>query len=839
MAVVGYATIQLIPSMQGFTAATQKQLGPAATSAGAKAGKSSGGAFSGGFIGAVGKIAAAAGIYSAISGIASGFSNAIKTGLQGNANLQAYSISFETLLGSASKAKDMIASLYDFAAKTPFDVEGSVVGAQKLLGVGVAAKDVIPTLTTLGDAVGALGGGTEQFNAVLLAYSQIMARGKVSTQDLYQISNTGIPIFQLMSKALGKPVGEIQKLIETGNLASKDVLPQLLSQMNKDYGGAMSKQATTLGGLWSTFKDTITQSLTTATGGLAAFAQSALPGFTTAVSGTILGIGKAFGALPGIFSAIANTPFAKNLIGSFQQIGAALMPILSTVGTALSSAFQGAVSQLGPVFSQLTPLLFPLSTFLKQLIPLIQPVASALGGVLVTAVNLLVGVLVQLAPIGAQVGSFMSQLGGTLVSSLLPVISSLTPLLGTVAAAFGSLVQGVLPPLISMFQSIASAILPPLLLVFSTLATTVLPIFMSLIQALVPIFTSLIAAIVPFVSTLVSTLAPVITQLITTLLPPLMALFQAVVPILQALIPPIIQIVSTIAGALLPIFQAIMPVVTTVIGAIVPIIQSLATIIAGVVNVVAGLLSGNWSQVWQGAGQVVSGIWGVIKGVVVGGAQIIGAAVVAALNIIRTIWNTVWSVVGTVVSAAWNTVISVLNNGISAVTGVFNNIVSTINGFARTFGTLLIDSGKALIKGFVDGIKGAIGMVKDAVGSVVQAARDFFPFSPAKTGPFSGKGYTTYSGRALVDGFSKGIGDRKRSLQKVMDNTLVSPSIDPVDGGGLTGNGVRGAVSDLALATAGNSSKYIGAVNLNTTNTNAGVVDELNFFLRNLDRGGR
>lgn len=839
MAVVGYATIQLIPSMQGFSAATERQLNPAANAAGAKAGKSSGGLFAGGFIGAVGKIAAAAGIYSAISNIASGFSNAIKTGLQGNANLQAYSISFETLLGSAGKAKDMIASLYDFAAKTPFDVSGSVVGAQKLLGVGVAAKDVVPTLTTLGDAVGALGGSTNEFNAVLLAYSQIMARGKVSTQDLYQISNTGIPIFQLLSKALGKPVGEIQKLIETGNLASKDVLPQLLAQMNKDYGGAMSKQAATLGGLWSTFKDTITQSLTTATGGLAAFAQSALPGFTTAVSSTILGVGTGIGYIGKAFEAIGKSSIFQTFISQIGQIGSAVLPILAAAGNQIAQAFAPLGAVLQNSLGNLLPLFSPLSTLLPTLIPLISPLVNILGSLLSTALGALAQELTALAPIGVQFGQMLVTIGTTLASALLPFLTALIGPITQVGAAFGQLISGALPPMMTMFQSLASAILPALMTIFSTIATTMLPLLMGVFQAIIPVVLQLVGAIVPLVTTLVGQLAPVITQLITTLLPPFMALFQAIVPIIQALIPPVLQIVSTIAGALIPIFQAIIPVITTVVNAIVPIIKALATIIAGVVNVVAGLLTGDWSRAWQGAGQIVSGIWGVIKGVVVGGVQIIGSVIKAALSIIATVWNTTWSVVGTVLKAAWDTVVNIIKNAAGAVGGAIGHIIDVITGFAAKFGRLLIDSGRALIDGFIKGITGAIGKVRDAVGSVVQAARDFFPFSPAKTGPFSGKGYTTYSGRALVDGFAKGIGDRKRSLQKVMNDTLATQAgLEAIDVGGVTGTGVRGAVSALA-ATQSTGSKYIGAVNLTATNSNAGVVDELNFYLRNLDRGGR
>ena len=87
-------------------------------------------------------------------------------------------------------------------------------------------------------------------------------------------------------------------------------------------------------------------------------------------------------------------------------------------------------------------------------------------------------------------------------------------------------------------------------------------------------------------------------------------------------------------------------------------------------------------------------------------------------------------------------------------------------------GGLLRGAGQALIRGFIDGIKGMLGSVKNAAKSVVSAARDFFPFSPAKEGPFSGRGYTTYSGRALVEGFQRGIAAQAPRLHKQMDGLM-------------------------------------------------------------------
>jgi hypothetical protein len=101
-------------------------------------------------------------------------------------------------------------------------------------------------------------------------------------------------------------------------------------------------------------------------------------------------------------------------------------------------------------------------------------------------------------------------------------------------------------------------------------------------------------------------------------------------------------------------------------------------------------------------------------------------------------------------------------------------------------GSLLYGAGRALIRGFVNGIKNMLGSVKSAASSVVSAARDFFPFSPAKEGPFSGKGYTLYSGRAIADAFGQGILDGAPGVQSALDGLVDVPGLGAVNRGRRT-----------------------------------------------------
>lgn len=105
-------------------------------------------------------------------------------------------------------------------------------------------------------------------------------------------------------------------------------------------------------------------------------------------------------------------------------------------------------------------------------------------------------------------------------------------------------------------------------------------------------------------------------------------------------------------------------------------------------------------------------------------------------------------------------------------------------------GSRLRGSGRSLIQGFINGIKSMFGSVKNAAKNIVSKVRNFFPFSPAKEGPFSGRGYTSYSGKALVGDFAGAMtsktGEARRAADKVAEAATVNgkynaPKIDPAN----------------------------------------------------------
>jgi tape measure domain-containing protein len=73
-----------------------------------------------------------------------------------------------------------------------------------MLAMGFSAKEVMPTLTAIGDASSGLGLGAEGLDRITRALGQMRAKGKVSAEEMLQLTEAGVPAWAILSKAIGK-----------------------------------------------------------------------------------------------------------------------------------------------------------------------------------------------------------------------------------------------------------------------------------------------------------------------------------------------------------------------------------------------------------------------------------------------------------------------------------------------------------------------------------------------------------------------------------------------------------------------------------------------------------
>lgn len=99
---------------------------------------------------------------------------------------------------------------------------------------GMSMMDQRKIFESVSRAVTAFGMSADDSNGVFLALSQMMSKGKISSEELRLQMGERLPIaLQAMAKAAGVSVAGLDKLLKQGKLMSADVLPKFAEALNE------------------------------------------------------------------------------------------------------------------------------------------------------------------------------------------------------------------------------------------------------------------------------------------------------------------------------------------------------------------------------------------------------------------------------------------------------------------------------------------------------------------------------------------------------------------------------------------------------------------------------
>lgn len=186
---------------------------------------------------------------------------AIYKPLQLASDAEQANIAFETMLGSAKRAQSLLADLTDFANMTPFELPELRDASKRLLAFGFDAKKIIPMMTGVGNAAAGLGLGGDGIDRLTLALGQMKAKAKVSGDEMLQLTEAGIPAWDILAKKMKISTAQVMKLSEKGLIPADAAINTLIDGMNQRFPQMMDKQSKTLQGMASTIKDTFSNKI--------------------------------------------------------------------------------------------------------------------------------------------------------------------------------------------------------------------------------------------------------------------------------------------------------------------------------------------------------------------------------------------------------------------------------------------------------------------------------------------------------------------------------------------------------------------------------------------------
>lgn len=173
----------------------------------------------------------------------------LKTGIEYNTLQQTSRAALTTLLGGAVEANAQMDKLDEFARTSPFSKAVFIQAQQQMLGFGVAAKDVLPALDSIQNAVAAMGGGNEQISALAEIMARIKSEGRLSGDALQRMGYYGIDAATIIGSQMGKTAVQIRDMAsKPGGIPVDQIWNPLVEGLQEKFGGAADNVKQTFAG---------------------------------------------------------------------------------------------------------------------------------------------------------------------------------------------------------------------------------------------------------------------------------------------------------------------------------------------------------------------------------------------------------------------------------------------------------------------------------------------------------------------------------------------------------------------------------------------------------------
>lgn len=158
------------------------------------------------------------------------------------------------LMGSIEGGKEATAWIKEFARDTPLQLEEVTSIFVKLKAFGLDPMN--GTMKSVVDQAYKLGGSFQEVEGIALAVGQAWAKQKLQGEEILQLIERGVPVWDLLAKVTGKNTQELQSMVSAGELG-RDTIKALMDEMGAQSTGAAATGMSQLSGLISNAKDNI------------------------------------------------------------------------------------------------------------------------------------------------------------------------------------------------------------------------------------------------------------------------------------------------------------------------------------------------------------------------------------------------------------------------------------------------------------------------------------------------------------------------------------------------------------------------------------------------------
>ncbi|MFQ1897362.1 tape measure protein [Aeromonas veronii] len=163
-------------------------------------------------------------------------------------------VQLKAVMGSIAGGKEASAWIQDFAKNTPLQLSEVTQVFVRLKAFGI--DPMAGAMQGIVDQAFKLGGGFEEVQGISLALGQAWAKQKLQGEEILQLIERGVPVWQMLEQVTGKNTAELQKLSEAGKLG-RETISALMNEISTQSRGAAADNMSLLSGLISNAQDNL------------------------------------------------------------------------------------------------------------------------------------------------------------------------------------------------------------------------------------------------------------------------------------------------------------------------------------------------------------------------------------------------------------------------------------------------------------------------------------------------------------------------------------------------------------------------------------------------------
>lgn len=170
--------------------------------------------------------------------------------------LEKTKIAFDNLFGDTALTDRFVSVLKDVAIDNAlFDFSAMEDAAKRLLAYGIDYKNLMYVMNGVMSAASVTGDATK-VEAISRALGQIYTKGRLMGQEVLQLTEAGVPVYDILNKKLGITEKEMANIADQG-ITATDAINALVDGLTEKYGAVLTASKYTMTGMINNVKDVL------------------------------------------------------------------------------------------------------------------------------------------------------------------------------------------------------------------------------------------------------------------------------------------------------------------------------------------------------------------------------------------------------------------------------------------------------------------------------------------------------------------------------------------------------------------------------------------------------